>query len=462
HYRDMLDIEFTIQEQRLWMLQCRVGKRTGAAAIRMAVEMAAEKLIARKEALLRVSPSALVQVLLPMLDPHAEKATSSIARGLPAGPGGAHGRIALTADEAAEIVRTANGEDAKVILVRKETSPEDVHGMHAAQAILTAKGGMTSHAALVARGWGKCCIVGCEALEIDVAAGTVRVGDRVLSRGDWISLNGTEGRVYAGKLPLVEPDLESNREYRRLMEWADEFRRLRVRANADTADDARRARTFGAEGIGLFRTEHMFYGEGSVEPLAKLRRMIVSATEPERRAALDDLAIDVKADIEKTLEVMQGLPVTIRLLDPPLHEFVPKQEDKLRELAEELGIGLETLRKRAEALHESNPMMGHRGVRLGVSHPDVTAMQVRAIFEAAAGLTKAGKKVEPEIMIPVVSTPGELDHQLGIVKRVYAEVLKKTGLEKIPHLVGTMIEVPRAALVADRIAERAEFFSFGT
>jgi pyruvate,orthophosphate dikinase len=462
HYKDMLDVEFTIQEERLWMLQCRVGKRNGVAAVKMAVDMANEKLISRKEAVLRVSPAALVQVLLPMLDPKAEQANSALATGLPAGPGGAHGRITLTADEAAQIVNQTSGEDAKVILVRNETSPEDVHGMHAAQAILTAKGGMTSHAALVARGWGKCCIVGCDALDIHVGAGTVRVNGQVLKRGDWISLNGTEGKVYAGKLPLVAPDLERNREYGRLMGWADDVRRLRIRANADTAEDARRARAFGAQGIGLFRTEHMFYGEGAEEPLQKLRRMIVASSEQERRAALDDLFVDVKEDVRKTLEVMNGLPVTIRLLDPPLHEFVPKSEEKLAELADELGVDLEVLRKRAEALHETNPMMGHRGVRLGISHPEVTEMQVRAIFEAAAELLRAGKKVEPEIMIPVVSTASELAHQCGIIERAYRQVLDKTGLKRIPHLVGTMIEVPRAALLADRIAEHAEFFSFGT
>jgi pyruvate, orthophosphate dikinase len=462
HYRDMLDIEFTIQEQRLWMLQCRVGKRNGVAAVKMAVDMAGEKLISKKEAVLRVSPSALVQLLLPMLDPKGEQATSAIAKGLPAGPGGAHGRIALTADEAARVAAESAGEEVKVILVRNETSPEDVHGMHAAQAILTAKGGMTSHAALVARGWGKCCIVGCDALEIDVAAGTVRVGSQTLRRGDWISLNGTEGKVYASKLPLVEPDLARNREYHTLMQWADGLRRLRVRANADTAEDASRARAFGAEGIGLFRTEHMFYGEGSDKPLEKLRRMIVASGEAERRKALDQLFVDVKDDIRETLQVMSGLPVTIRLLDPPLHEFVPKQDEKLAELAADLGIELAALRKRADALHETNPMMGHRGVRLGISHPEITEMQVRAIFEAAGELLLAGKKVEPEIMIPVVSTRAELDHQYAIIERVYGEVLRKTRLKRIPHLVGTMIEVPRAALLAGRIAERAEFFSFGT
>ncbi|MGH7819790.1 MAG: putative PEP-binding protein, partial [Candidatus Binatia bacterium] len=439
-------------------LQCRVGKRNGVAAIRMAVDMVHEKIISKKEAVLRVSPNALVQVLLPMVDPEVEKTTSAIAKGLPAGPGGAHGEIVLTADEAAE--RHAAGH--QVILVRNETSPEDVHGMHAAEAILTAKGGMTSHAALVARGWGKCCIVGCDGADIDAHAGTVTIDGDVLRRGDWITLNGTEGKVYKGKLPLVSPDLERNEHYKELMTWADSFRRLRVRTNADTDEDATRARRFGAEGIGLFRTEHMFYGEGAAEPLSKLRRMIVSSNEAERRRALDALYPHVKADIRGTLEVMDGLPVTIRLLDPPLHEFVPKQEDGLRELAQDLGVSLEALQKRAETLRESNPMMGHRGVRLGISYPEVTEMQVRAIFEAAAELLREKKHPEPEIMIPVLSDPRELADQIEIVERVYREVLATNGLKKIPHLVGTMIEIPRATLVADKIAETAQFFSFGT
>jgi pyruvate,orthophosphate dikinase len=462
HYRDMLDIEFTIQEERLWMLQCRVGKRNGVAAVKMAVDMVGEKLISKKEAIGRVEPSALLQIMLPMLDPKAERAAAVIAKGLPAGPGGAHGRIVLTADEAEQIATEASGEDRKVILVRNETSPEDIHGMHAAQAILTAKGGMTSHAALVARGWGKCCIVGCDALEIDIDAGTVKVGDKVLRRGDWISLNGTDGKVYAEKLPLVAPDLKGNREFKSLLDWADSFRRLGVRTNADTAEDAERARSFGAEGIGLFRTEHMFYGEGSEVPLQKLRRMIVAATLEERKKALADLAVDVKEDIRATLEAMDGLPVTIRLLDPPLHEFVPKAEDKLNDLAHELNIDLDELKKRAEGLHETNPMMGHRGVRLGVSHPEITEMQVRAIFEATAELLKARKKPHPEIMIPVVSDESELVNQYAIIDRIHREVADSKGLKKIPHLVGTMIEVPRAALRADKIAQGAEFFSFGT
>ena len=423
HYQDMLDIEFTIQEERLWMLQCRVGKRNGVAAVKMAVDMASEKLISKKEAVLRVSPAALVQVLLPMLDPQGRAGELRRSpRGFPPGPGGAHGRIALTADEAARSSSKPTGEDAKVILVRNETSPEDVHGMHAAQAILTAKGGMTSHAALVARGWGKCCIVGCDALEIDVGAGTVRVGGQALKRGDWISLNGTDGKVYAGKLPLVEPDLARNREYRTPHEVGRRAAPPAASAPTPTPPRTRRrARAFGAEGIGLFRTEHMFYGEGADEPLQKLRRMIVAS----RRAGAPRGA-------RRALRRRQGgHPKDPRGDERParhdparsIRRFTsscPKQDEKLAELADELGIDLEALRKRAEALHETNPMMGHRGVRLGISHPEVTEMQVRAIFEAAAELLLAGKKVEPEIMIPVVSTRRRARRtRYEIIERVY-------------------------------------------
>jgi pyruvate,orthophosphate dikinase len=458
HYGDMLDVEFTIQEQRLWMLQCRVGKRTGAAAIKMAVDMAREKLISKQEAVLRVSADAIVQVLLPQISPSSEKGAKRLGKGLPAGPGGAHGEICLTADEATE--RHAAG--AKVILVRAETSPEDVHGMHAAEAILTAKGGMTSHAALVARGWGKCCIVGCDDAVIDMKAGTVTIGDKVLHRGDPITLNGTAGIVYDGELPLESPDPDHNREYRELMKWADSFRKIQVRTNADTPADAKRARAFGAEGIGLFRTDHMFYGEGSDEPLELLREMIIAGNESDRRAALDRLFKYVKRDIRGTLAEMDGLPVTIRLLDPPLHEFVPQHEEGRRELARRLGISLDAVNRRAESLRESNPMMGHRGVRLGVTYPEITEMQIRAIFQAAAELRKKGKKPLPEIMIPLISTASELANQMEIARRVHDEVRKATGLRKIPHMLGTMIEIPRATLVADAIAEHAEFFSFGT
>jgi pyruvate,orthophosphate dikinase len=458
HFRDMLDIEFTIEEGRLWMLQCRVGKRNGVAAVRMAVDMAREKLIKPAEAVLRVKPSDLVQVMLPMVDPAAERGATLLAKGLPAGPGGAHGVIVFTADEA--VRRKELGE--KVVLVRAETSPEDVHGMHAAQAILTAKGGMTSHAALVARGWGKCCIVGCAAIEVDLEHKVMKVAGKELAEGDWISLNGTAGAVYAGQLPLVVPDLAHNKDFTQLMKWVDGLRALGVRTNADTPADAARALSFGAEGIGLFRTEHMFYGAGSDKPLFLLRKMIASGSLAERRAALEELYPFIKADIKATLEVMKGHPVTIRLLDPPLHEFVPHSEVHLKELADALGISMEALAKRAEGLRESNPMMGHRGVRLGVTYPEVTEFQVRAIFEAAAELLKAKKKALPEIMIPVTSVLSELDDQKAICLQVCAEVCKKYGLRQIPHLYGTMIEIPRAALTADQMAKTAEFFSFGT
>jgi len=459
HYRDMLDIEFTIEEGRLWILQCRVGKRNGVAAVKMAVDMCRSRLISREEAVMRVKPEALVQVLLPMVDPNAERSAKPLAKGLPAGPGGAHGMIVFTADEAA---RRGRDLKEKVILVRTETSPEDVHGMHAAQAILTARGGMTSHAALVARGWGKCCIVGCAALDIDLQNKLVRVNGRVLKEGDWITLNGTAGLVYEGKLPLVSPDLERNDDYRQLMKWVDSLRSMGVRANADTPEDARQAIAFGAEGIGLFRTEHMFYGEGSAEPLFLLRRMIASATEADRRKALEELFPYMKSDIKATLEVMEGRPVTIRLLDPPLHEFIPHEPARLKELAQSLGISAEELDRRVSALRENNPMMGHRGVRLGITYPEVTECQVRAIFEAAAELIKAGKRAMPEIMVPVTCVSTELENQLEICRRVHDEVCRKFSLRRIPHLFGTMIEIPRAALTAHRMAETAEFFSFGT
>lgn len=482
HYRDMLDIEFTIQEGKLWMLQCRVGKRNGVAAVRMAVEMNKDKDIrlTPQEAVLRVPAGDLVHCLLPMLDPKAEKDAVKLAKGLPAGPGGAYGKIVLTADAAEAIVKEnkqkaaevqARGdteaakqylEEAKVVLVREETSPEDIHGMHAAQAILTSKGGMTSHAALVARGWGKCCIVGASDVHIDIENRTVTMGNKTLKEGDWISLNGTAGVVYEGKIPLVDPDLEHNVHYKTFMSWVRKFKKIGIRTNADTPQDALNARKFGAEGIGLFRIEHMFYGAGSEKPLFLLRKMIMSKTESERRAALDELFPYMKEDIKKTLAVMDGLPVTIRTLDPPLHEFVPKSAERFEELSQALGVDIEELKKRADALHENNPMMGHRGVRLGITYPEVTEMQIRAIFEAAAELIMEKKKVFPEIMIPVTCTVKELDDQKLIVDKVYSEVCAKYNLKKIPYSYGTMIEIPRAALTADKMAQRAEFFSYGT
>lgn len=459
HYKDMQDIEFTIENGTLYMLQCRVGKRNGVAAVRMAMDMYKSKLIDARTAILRVSPNQLVELLLPMLDPKVELIQPVIAKGLPAGPGGAKGRVVFTSEDAVEWA--SRGE--KVILVREETSPEDVDGMHKAQAILTTKGGMTSHAALVARGWGKCCIVGCGDIEIHANTKVFHAkNDVIIKEGDWISLNGTKGLVYEGSMALVDIDIEKNASYKELMKLVDKTKQIGVRANAETPEDASTAFKFGAEGIGLFRTEHMFYGEGSEQPLFLLRKMIVSKTEKERRDALNGLFKYVKKDIKDTLEVMKGNPVTIRLLDPPLHEFVPHDAEKLQELSKELGIRMSVLKRRVLALHENNPMLGHRGVRLGISYPEITEMQIRAIFEATVELTKKGKKALPEIMIPVVCGKHELRHQRVIVNQVYKETCEKMGVKKIPYLYGSMIEIPRAALKANSLAEEADFFSFGT
>ncbi len=457
HYRDMLDIEFTIENGKFFMLQCRVGKRNGPAAVRMAVDMLKEKLIKKEEAVMRVTPAQLDELLHPIIDPNVEKTHKVIAKGLPAGPGGAAGQIVFTAQEAVEWTKQGK----KAILVREETNPEDVEGMRAAQAILTARGGMTSHAALVARGWGKCCIVGCGALHVDTDKKEVHVNGQILKVGDWITLNGTKGNVYIGQLPMMDASRE-NIILNSFLKVCDAVRTLGIRTNADTPDDAKKARQFGAEGIGLFRTEHMFYGKGSDEPLFILRKMIVSKTIEERKKALDELFPYVKKDIKGTLEAMDGLPVVIRLLDPPLHEFVPREPAKLEQLAKDLNITMDELSKRAEKLHESNPMMGHRGVRLGVTYPEISRMQIRAIFESAAELIKEGKKPYPEIMIPVVCDVKELTDQIAIDREVYKEVLAKYNLKKIKHKFGTMIEIPRASLVANKIAEVAEFFSFGT
>ncbi|MBK6749139.1 MAG: pyruvate, phosphate dikinase [Acidobacteria bacterium] len=459
HYKDMQDIEFTIEKGKLYMLQCRIGKRNGIAAVRMATEMYAEKLIDINTAIMRVGPNQLVELLLPMLDPKAELITKPIAKGLPAGPGGARGRVVFSSHDAVEWAK--KGE--QVILVREETSPEDVDGMHKAEAILTSKGGMTSHAALVARGWGKCCIVGCGEIEINHDARTFKAADgTVIREGDWLSLNGTKGLVYIGSLPLVDIDLDKNQSYKDLMKLVDKVKTMGVRANAETPEDASQALKFGAEGIGLFRTEHMFYGEGGERPLFLLRKMIVSKSETERRNALNELYKFVKKDVKDTLKVMNGRPVTIRLLDPPLHEFVPHDKDKLMELSKVLDISMSVLKRRVIALAENNPMLGHRGVRLGISYPEITEMQVRAILEATAELVKAGKKALPEIMIPVTCTFNELKHQKKIVDQVYREVCAKQKLKKIPYLYGTMIETPRAAIRAGLMAEVADFFSYGT
>lgn len=457
HYRDMQDLEFTIENSRLFMLQTRTGKRNGPAAVKMALDMYKEKSINKETAVSRVTPNQLDELLHPIIDPGSEKTKKPLTKGLPAGPGGATGQVVFSAQEAVAWAKSGK----EVILVREETNPEDVDGMRAAKAILTARGGMTSHAALVARGWGKCCIVGCGAIEVNYSNKSFSVDSKIIKQGDWITLNGTKGNVYEGKLPMMDATKE-NKVLNSFLQLCDSVRKLKIRTNADTPEDAKKARQFGAEGIGLFRTEHMFYGKGSEEPLFKLRKMIVSKTVEERRKALNELFPHVKKDIKNTLEAMEGLPVTIRLLDPPLHEFVPKDKKQLEQLAKTLNISMQELEKRSTALHETNPMMGHRGVRLGVTYPEISEMQIRAILEASAELIKSGKKVYPEIMIPVVSEVKELSNQFDIIKRIEKEVQKKFNLKKINYLSGTMIEIPRAALIADKIAEVAEFFSFGT
>ncbi len=457
HYRNMLDIEFTIQDGKLYMLQCRVGKRNGPAAVKMAVEMHKEKLITIEEAVSRVEPSQLDELLHPILDPKAEKSNTVVAKGLPAGPGGATGQIVFNSETAVTWAKQGK----TVILVREETNPEDIEGMRSAQAILTARGGMTSHAALVARGWGKCCIVGAGSLKIDAGKKTMKIGDLILKEGDSIALNGSKGYIYNGELPMIKA-AEENPDFQAFMKLCDKIRTMKIRTNADTPEDAAKARAFGAEGIGLFRTEHMFYGKNAEKPLFILRKMIASKTEEERRKALNELYPFVKEDIKQTLAAMDGYPVTIRTLDPPLHEFIPHNEEGRKKIADSLKISMQEFDRRANALHETNPMMGHRGVRLGITYPEITEMQVRAIFEATAELLKDKKKVFPEIMIPVTCTEAELQHQYQIIDTIYQEVCRKFKVKEIPHLVGTMIEIPRAALTADKIARTAQFFSFGT
>ncbi len=455
HYQDMQDIEFTIQEGTLYMLQCRNGKRTGTAALNMAMDMLAEGLIDETTAVMRVEPAQLDELLHPVVDPSDEKKHTPITRGLPAGPGGAVGEIVFTSVDAVN----AAAQGKKVILVREETNPEDVEGMRAAKGILTARGGMTSHAALVARGWGKCCIVGAGELKIDLATKVLKVGGQSYKEGDVLTLNGSKGLVYAGAVKMM--DASENPRFAEFMQRVDKHRKLGVRTNADTPEDARIARNFGAEGIGPVRTGHLFHGQGPDEPRFGPPEKILSNTPAERKAAVDELFPFVKRDIKDTMEAMDGLPVTVRLLDPPLHEFVPQQEEARAELAKALGITPEDVERRGKQLHETNPMMGHRGVRLGITYPDVTEMQIRAIFEAAAELLKAGKQPHPEIMVPVTCDVAELNVTEEIVDRVHAEVEAKMGV-KIEYLYGTMIEIPRAALLADKMAKTAQFFSFGT
>ncbi|HBG08477.1 MAG: pyruvate, phosphate dikinase [Limnochordia bacterium] len=450
HYKDMQDIEFTIQEGKLYLLQTRTGKRTATAAVRIAVEMVEEGLIDKQTAVLRVEPEQLDQLLHPMIDPKAKY--DVIATGLPASPGAAAGRIVFTADEAERWYE--RGE--KVILVRNETSPEDIGGMDVAEGILTARGGMTSHAAVVARGMGKCCVAGCSAAQIDEAKKTLTFGDTVLNEGDWITLNGTAGEVIVGQVPMVEAQVSGNLDT--LLHWADEFRALGIRTNADTPHDSQTALDFGAEGIGLCRTEHMFF-EG--DRISAVRQMIFAKDQAGREAALTKLLPYQKGDFKEIFRTMQGKPVTVRLLDPPLHEFVPQDEATITKLAGEMGMTVEALKARIESLEEINPMLGHRGVRLGVTYPEIYAMQARAIFEAAAELTKDGVQVFPEVMIPLIGTPQELKLMKDVCVEVADAVQKEFGVE-FQYLVGTMIEIPRACVVADEIAAEAEFFSFGT
>ena len=455
NYHDMLDIEFTIQDGKLYMLQCRVGKRTGLAALTMANDMLNEGLIDEKTVVMRVSPTQLDELLHPILDAEAEKKCTVIAKGLPAGPGGAVGVIALTNEKACEYAA------AKIpnILVREETNPEDVEGMRAATGILTARGGMTSHAALVARGWGKCCIVGCGDLKIDFEKGEVYLGGKTYKEGDLLSLNGTKGWIYDQKIKMI--NATENPLFVKFMNIVDKYRTMGVRTNADTPEDARKAIEFGAEGIGLFRIEHMFYGENSEEPLEKLRNMILADNKEDRVAALKELEPYIKNAAKGTLEVMDGKPLTFRLMDPPLHEFVPQDEEKQRKVAEERHIDFETLKKRVEEMHEVNPMMGLRGVRLGIVYPEITETQFSALFSATAELLKEGKHPILEIMVPLTINSLELKHQKAIADRVHKQIQEKYGIN-FDYKFGTMIEIPRAALVANKIAEVAEFFSFGT
>ena len=457
HFHDMQDIEFTIQEGKLWMLQCRIGKRTGLAALQMAMDMVKEGMIDEKTAVMRLSPSQLDEVLHPILDPASEKRAKVLAQGLPASPGGAVGTIVFSDEGAMQ----AQKEGRNVILIREETSPEDIEGMRASAGILTTRGGMTSHAALVARGWGKCCIVGCDSMKINFEEKYVTFGNdsKQYKEGDWISLNGAKGLVYGERIDMM--DATENPLFTEFMGMVDKFRKLGIRTNADTPEDAAKALKFGAEGIGLFRIEHMFYGKNSERPLSMLRKMILCDTEEERKQALADLEPYIKAAVKGTLHIMDGKPVVFRLLDPPLHEFVPKSADKKAELAKELGITVEEVEKRGEALHEVNPMMGHRGVRLHVSFPLIAETQYRAIFEATAELLNAGAHPHPEIMIPVTISARELSFQKAICDRVKAEVEGRMDVN-IKYQFGTMIEIPRAALTGNRMARAAEFFSFGT
>lgn len=454
HYKDMQDIEFTIQDKKLYMLQTRSGKRTAAAAIRTAVEMVTEGLIDKKTALMRVTPEQLDQILHPMIDPSAK--LEVIAKGLPASPGAGVGEVVFTVEHAEELAAEKRG----VILVRLETSPEDIGGMNAAQGILTAKGGMTSHAAVVARGMGKCCVSGCGEINIDEKNRQFTVRGIVIKEGDFITLDGSTGRVIKGKTPLIKPNIERLLcgDFGQIISWADEVRRLKVRANAETPHDVSVALKFGAEGIGLCRTEHMFF---ETERIKAIREMILSETVEARKKALDKILPMQKGDFKEIFKVMSGLPVTVRLLDPPLHEFLPHTKEEIKELADEMGVSENVLFEKAESLKEMNPMLGHRGCRLGITYPEIYEMQTKAIIEAAIELSNEGVKVIPEIMVPLVGDVNELTYLKEKIIAVADDVMSKKG-SKMKYTIGTMIELPRAALTADKIAEEAEFFSFGT
>ncbi|GLS22565.1 pyruvate, phosphate dikinase [Labrys miyagiensis] len=451
HYRDMQDIEFTVEDNKLWMLQTRSGKRTGKASLRIAVEMVKEGLISKEEAIARIDPASLDQLLHPTIDPKAERI--EIARGLPASPGAASGEIVFSSEEA----EAGKAAGRSVILVRQETSPEDIKGMLAASGILTRLGGMTSHAAVVARGWGKPCVSGAGNIRVDNATGTLIAGGKTFRKGDIITIDGSTGQVLAGKIAMVQPELSG--EFADLMVWADGVRRMKVRTNAETPADARQARTFGAEGIGLCRTEHMFFDEGRI---VAMREMILADDEKGRRAALAKLLPMQREDFRQLFEIMSGLPVTIRLLDPPLHEFLPHTEDEIAEVAASIGVSPAKLKARAQELHEFNPMLGFRGCRLAVAFPEIAEMQARAIFEAAVeAAASTGKPVTPEVMVPLVATRAELDIVKSHIDAMAQAVEKERGV-KLVYQVGTMIELPRAAIRAGEIAESAEFFSFGT
>jgi pyruvate,orthophosphate dikinase len=451
HYRDMQDIEFTVQRGKLWMLQTRTGKRTAQAALKIAVSLVEEGVIDREEALRRIDPASLDQLLHPMLDPTAK--TTVLARGLPASPGAASGKVVFSADEAESLA----GRGEAVILVRIETSPEDIHGMHAAKGIITSRGGMTSHAAVVARGMGRPCVAGAGDLQIDYEAATIAARTTLVKAGEIITLDGSTGEVMLGQVPTIQPELSGD--FATLMGWADAIRQLKIRANAETRIDVETARRFGAEGIGLSRTEHMFF---EADRIGAMRRVIMAEDESGRRAGLADLLPIQRRDFVEIFRIMKGLPVTIRLLDPPLHEFLPKSEAEFSEMGRLTDKDVAAIRHRAMALHEVNPMLGHRGCRLGITYPEIYEMQAAAIFEAAVLVMKeAGEPVEPEIMVPLIATKKEFDILKAMIDRVGREVMEREGV-KVPYLVGTMIELPRAALLGGEIAETAEFFSFGT